>query len=82
MSEPTTANDNGHSLKTNSRPRPKKSNPQDMAALIEQATKLRTALHDLTHTASSLVKTLKQRRSQSRALDSTIAQLRALKTLV
>jgi len=76
------AETNGHATKPNSRPRSKKSNPQDMASLIEQAMKLRTALHDLTHTASNLVKALKQRRSQSRALESTIAQLRTLKTLV
>ena len=73
---------NGHATKPNVRPRSKKVNPQDMAALIEQATKLRTTLHNLMHEASSLVKALKSQRRQNRAVESTIAQLRTLKTLV
>ena len=88
MSEPIATNGNGHAqtnghvTKTNGRLRSKKGKPQDMATLIDQAMKLRTALHNLTHETSELVKSLKQRRSQSRALESTIAQLRTLKTLV
>jgi len=49
--------------------------------MIEQTEKLRTAAHDLMHQAGGLVKSLKQHRRQSRAVQNTIAQLRALKTL-
>ena len=75
------ASGNGHPTKTNGRARPAKVSQQDLAALIERATKLRTALHDLLHEAGDLVKALKQHRRQSRALETTIAQLRQLKTL-
>ena len=58
-----------------------KTSQQDIAALIEQAEKLRTALHDLMCQASGLVKALKQHRRQSRAVQNTLASLRQLKTL-
>ena len=50
-------------------------------ALINQAEKLRTALHDLMYEAGGLVKALKQHRRQSRAIQSTLASLRQLKGL-
>ena len=65
------------SRKTSSR----KAAQQDLAALIEQAEKLRTAAHDLMYQAGGLVKGLKQHRRQSRAIQNTLASLRTLKTL-
>ena len=59
----------------------RKAGHQDIAALIEQAEKLRTALHDLTHQANGVVKALKQHRRQSRAIQTTLASIRQLKTL-
>ena len=53
----------------------------DIAPLIEQAEKLRTALHDLTRQANGVVKALKQHRRQNRAIQTTLANLRQLKTL-
>ena len=82
MNESIATNDNGHATKINNRLRSKKATQQDIISLIEQATKLRTALHDLMQAAGGLVKTLKQHRRQSRAVQQTIAQLRTLKTLV
>ena len=58
-----------------------KAGQQDIAALIEQAVKLRTALHDRMHEAGELVKALKQHRRQSRAVQQTLDQIRTLKTL-
>ena len=77
---------NGHAktngrTKLNGETRKVKASRQDITALIEEATKLRTALHDLLHQASALVKSLKQHRRQSRAVQNTIASLRQLKTL-
>ena len=71
------ASSNGQPRKTSSR----KSAQQDLADLIGQAEKFRTAMHDLMHQAGGLVKALKQHRRQSRAVQQTIAQLRTLKTL-
>ena len=79
-----TASANGHASKTNGQARKatgRKAELQDTAALIEQAEKFRTALHDLVYQASGLVKALKQHRRQSRAIRNTIASLRQLKTL-
>jgi outer membrane protein TolC len=59
----------------------RKAELQDAAALIQQAEKLRTALHDLMHQANSLVKSLKQHRRQSRAIQSTLDSIRQLKGL-
>ena len=59
----------------------RKAAQQDLAALIEQAEKLRTAAHDLMYQAGGLVKGLKQHRRQSRAIQNTLASLRTLKTL-
>ena len=80
MTEPVTttngqAQANAPAAKPNSRPRPKKTNPQDLTALIEQAMNLR-------HGASELIAALKQQRRQNRAVQQTIATLRQLKTLV
>mgnify|MGYP001023279714 CR=1 FL=1 len=80
-----TASGNGHALKTNGRVRRASDHESDLrntTALIEHAQKLRAALHSLLHEASELVKSLKQHRRQSRAVQQTIAQLRTLKTLV
>ena len=68
---------NGQTRKTTGR----KAELQDAAALIEQAEKLRTALHDLMHQANGLVKALKQHRRQSRAIQSTLDSIRQLKGL-
>ncbi len=82
MSEPTT-NTNGHtkpevtSRKTSSR----RVAQQDLAALIEQAEKFRTAAHDLTHQANDLVKALKQHRRQNKVIETTLASIRQLKGL-
>ncbi len=65
------------SRKTSSR----KAAQQDLAALIDQAEKFRTAAHDLTHQANGLVKALKQHRRQNRAIESTLASIRQLKGL-
>jgi hypothetical protein len=80
VSEPIT-NHNGHATKTNGQVCRSKASQQDIAGLIEQAEKLRTALHDLMCQASGLVKALKQHRRQSRAVQNTLASLRQLKTL-
>ena len=88
MTEPT-ANTNAHALgnghaKVNSQARKTgthKASQQDVAALIEQAVKLRTALHDLMYQASGLVKALKAHRRQTRAVQNTLASLRNLKGL-
>ena len=74
---------NGH-VKTTGQARKatgRKAELQDAAALIEQAEKLRTALHDLMHQANGLVKSLKQHRRQSRAIQSTLDSIRQLKGL-
>jgi hypothetical protein len=68
---------NGQTRKTTGR----KAELQDAAALIEQAEKLRTALHDLMHQANGLVKSLKQHRRQSRAIQTTLESIRQLKGL-
>lgn len=83
----TTANTNGHAQantqapKTNGQARKPKTSLHDIGTLIEQAIKLRTALHDRTHEAAELVKALKQHHRQSRAVQQTLASLRQLKTL-
>ena len=66
----TQASTNGKPRKTSSR----KAALQDLATLIEEAEKLRSAAH-------VLVQGLKQHRRQNRAVQQTIAQLRTLKTL-
>ena len=66
---------------TNLKPSRRKVALQDLAALIEEAEKLRTAAHDLMCQASGVVKGLKQHRRQNRAVQQTIAQLRTLKSL-
>ena len=58
-----------------------KASQQDIAMLIEQAVKLRTALHDLMHQAGELVKSLKQHRRQSKVVETTLASIKQLKTL-
>ena len=87
MNETTTnpnnkAASNGHTKpESTSKPSRRKSSQQDIGALIEQAVKLRTALHDRMHEAGELVKALKQHRRQSRAVQQTLDQIRTLKTL-
>ncbi len=74
---------NGHA-KTNGQARKatgRKAELQDAAALIAQAEKFRSALHDLMHQANGLVKALKQHRRQSRAIQSTLDSIRQLKGL-
>jgi hypothetical protein len=74
---------NGHA-KTNGQARKitgRKAELQDAAALIAQAEKLHTALHSLMHEANGLVKSLKQHRRQSRAIQSTLDSIRQLKGL-
>jgi hypothetical protein len=91
MPEPVTqpngnGQSNGHAksngrAKVNGEARRTKAHPQDIAALIERAQKLRGSLHELTHEASGLVKALKQHRRQGRVIQSTLASLRQLKGL-
>ena len=88
MSEPTTtttdkATSNGQAKTDTTNPKTsrRKVALQDLAALIEEAEKLRTAAHDLMCQASGVVKGLKQHRRQNRAVQQTIAQLRTLKSL-
>jgi hypothetical protein len=54
---------------------------QDIDSLIRQAEALRTAHRDSLVKANELLKALKRHRRQSRALQTTIASLRQLKTL-
>jgi hypothetical protein len=72
---------NGHASRTNGQLCRAKTSQQDIVALIEQAEKLRTALHGLMCQAGGLVKALKQHRRQNRAVQNTLASLRQLKTL-
>ena len=72
---------NGHATKTNGQVRKPKTSQHDIGTLIEQAVKLRTALHDRTHEAGELVRALKQHRRQSRAVQQTLDQIRTLKGL-
>jgi hypothetical protein len=92
MSVPTTtttgkAASNGKAetqAQTEAKPRKapsRKGSQQDIAALIDQAVKFRTALHDLMHESSGLVKALKQHRRQNKAIQNTLASLKQLKTL-
>ena len=74
---------NGH-VKTNGQARKigsRKTRQQGITTLIEQSITLRTALHDLIHHAGGLVKALNQHRRQSKAVETTLASLRTLKTL-
>jgi hypothetical protein len=66
---------------TNPKTSRRKTGQQDIAALIDQAVKFRTALHDLMHESSGLVKALKQHRRQNKAIQSTLESLKQLKTL-
>jgi len=88
MSEPTTtttdkATSNGQAKTDTTNPKASRRKVvlQDIAALIEDAEKLRTAAHNLMCQASGVVKGLKQHRRQNRAVQQTIAQLRTLKSL-
>jgi len=72
---------NGHAPKTNGQARKPKASLHDIGMLIEQAIKLRTALHDRAHEAAELVKALKAHGRQSRAVQQTLEQIRTLKTL-
>lgn len=65
----------------NRRTSKRKGAQQDIAGLIEQAEKFRTAAHDLTHQATDLVKALKQHRRQNRVIESTLASIRQIKGL-
>jgi hypothetical protein len=78
-----TAKSNGHAKTdtANGRSSHRKTGQQDIAALIDQATKLRSVAHDLMHQTAELVKSLKQHRRQSRVVANTLASLRALKGL-
>ena len=81
-SSPVSAN--GHATKTNGRTRKaagRKSEQHDTTALIEQAEKLRTVLHDVLLKANDLVKALKQHQRQNRAIQSTLDSIRQLKGL-
>jgi hypothetical protein len=74
---------NGHANTTTAKGKSsrRRTNQQDIAALIEQAIKLRTALHDRTHEAGELVKALKQYRRANRAIQQTLSSIRQLKGL-
>lgn len=71
----------GNRTATNGQSRRPKAKGHDIAVLIEQAAKLRAALHEHMHEAGELVKALKAHRRQSRAVEQTLDQLRSLKGL-
>jgi hypothetical protein len=85
----TVDNPNGHaagngSAKSNGRGRRKRKQPADqhqVGSLIEQAEALRGSLRDTLLKTNELLKGLKQQRQQSRMLETTLANLRQLKTL-
>ena len=94
MSEPTTnttgkaasngkAETNGQAKTDTTSPKTSRRKPsqQDLAALIDQAVQFRTALHGLMQQSSGLVKALKQHRRQNKAIQTTLASLKQLKTL-
>ena len=87
MSEPTTTtakaetNAQAKTDTTNRKASRRKASQQDLAALIDQATEFRTALHTLVQQSNGLVKALKQHRRQSKAIQNTLASLKQLKTL-
>ncbi len=88
MSEPTTATtgkaaSNGQAKSETTTPKVsrRKASQHDITGLIDQALKFRTALHDLMHQSTGLVKALKQHRRQSKAIQNTLASLKQLKTL-
>jgi hypothetical protein len=72
-----TAKTNGHARKTTSR----RGGQQDINGLIQQAETTRAVLRDALVKSNELVKALKRHRSQSRAIQSTLASLRQLKGL-
>ncbi len=76
----TTPNTNGHapSDSTTAKPRRRKTGKQDLTKLIDQATKFRTAAHDLMHEAAELVRALKQHRRANKAVETTLATLKSL----
>jgi hypothetical protein len=81
---PASPNGTGPATKSNRQPRKgtrPKAGDQGINGLIEQAEKLRTALHDLSSQAGGLVKALKQHRRESRAIQSTLESIRQLKGL-
>ena len=89
MSETTTgtngkAASNGHANTTTAggKSNRRRNNQQDIAGLIEQAIKLRTALHDRTHEAAELVKALKQHRRASRAIQHALTSISQVKSLI
>ena len=88
MSEPTTnttgkAASNGQAKTDTTSPKAsrRKASQQDLAALIDQATEFRTALHTLVQQSNGLVKALKQHRRQNKAIQNTLDSLKQLKTL-
>jgi hypothetical protein len=72
----TNGKTNGHVRSTAARKQ-----GHDINGLIEQAVKLRTALHGQMHQAGELVKALKQHRRQSKAVETTLSTIRQLKSL-
>jgi len=80
------ASPNGHAktngrAKLNGEARRTKASQQDIAALIEQAETLRTALRENLVKTNDLVKALKRHRRQGRIVANTLASLRQIKTL-
>jgi hypothetical protein len=86
---PDTTTNNGHAqangqAKTNGQARKSsssKASQQDLAGLIAQVETLRQSQRETLLKTNELLKGLKRHRRQSRALESTIASLRQLKTL-
>jgi hypothetical protein len=75
------SNGHGQPQTVNGEPAGQKASRQDTGALIEQAIKFRSSLHDLMHEAGDLVKALKQHRRQSKAVETTLASLKQLQSL-
>jgi hypothetical protein len=59
----------------------KKADRQDVEGLIEHAVLVRTSLRETLTKTNDLLKALKRHRRQSRAIASTLASLKQLKTL-
>jgi hypothetical protein len=87
--EPTSSTNNKPASNTSTktetggtRPLRRKQGQQDLAKLIDRAIKFRTALHDLLHESSDLVKALKQQRRQSKAIQNALTSISQVKSLL
>jgi hypothetical protein len=82
MTEPS-GNANGHAKPSSEvrKPAPTKLPSEDIVGLIQETEAVRTALRDTLGKTNDLLTSLKRHRQRSRALQSTLASLRQLKSL-